>query len=440
MKFIQNLTCIASVTVLSSLAITASAEDKYLKSLEDRIAALEAEVNATQTDAKGKGGVESMKIPVYVTPKSKYVEELKLGGLIQWQNGYSWGHGYQSPGSGTYSTSEIRRLRVNLTGKVADDFAFLVEFEVIGATSAQFGLVNAYISYTGCPYVIPKVGKYKPRFGYEEYTSSSKLYTVERTRMSNAFATQELTGASVEGEISFFNYFAGIFNAVPGGSGSTQDTNPFTNVAGKNNQDYVYNASVGLNFTELLSFPLEFRADYMNFVTNPLAVLNGGATDQPNRVNLHQNIDVSMHTCYGPAELNVEWYYGFDSNAASANLVKSGSGDEYAWAIMVEPMVYIIPDRLQYVFRYEYGNAGFTTVGINQPYATRVRYERFLPGAGAGALNYFAIYNGLNYFVHGHDLKLMLGHYYSEQQGAIGGGKGNDRVAQSLYGQVQMMF
>lgn len=432
------LTGLAALAALPGLAYGA---DKYLQSLEDRIAALEAEVNATQTDAKGKGTTGSVKIPVYVVPKSKYVEEIKLRGRLQWQFGYSWGDGYQNPGRGSYSTQEIRRARIGVEGKLANDFRFLVEFEAAG--QAGVGLVEAYIQYAGLEYFRPKVGKFKPKFGYEENISSAKILTVERSRITNAFATSQITGAGVDGGYSALFYSFGIFNAVPGGSASPNDVNPF---ASTNTQDYLYNASVGLNFTELVGTPLEFRADYMNFSTNPATNAAGIAGNQPNRLNLQNNINLSLNTGYGPFNLLTEWYFGFDSNAPSANLVKQGSGNEYVWAITVEPSVFIIVDRLQYVFRYEYGSAGFTTTGIagtgngGQPLASRVRYENRLPGAGAGALRYFALYNGLNWYINGDDLKLMFGHYYSEQAGAVGGGKANNRVAQTVYGAVRMQF
>lgn len=420
MNYISKSAGLAFAAALVSMSpLSLSAADKYLQSLEDRIAALEAEVNATQTDAKGKGVIEAAKIPVYVTPKSKYVEELKLRGRLQWQWGYSFAHNGGTNAS--YSTFETRRARIGVEGKLANDFRFMVELNAGGAPGV--GLNEYFIQYMGYDYARPLVGRVKPRFGYEENTSSAKILTVERSRITNLFATSYITGAVLDGEYSVFNYSMGIFNATNGGSAGT-DVNP----VGFNNQDYLYNVSVGLDFSELVGTPLEFRADYMNFTTNPLVVA-------PNPLNLQQNLDVSMRVGFGPFDLRAEWYYGFDSNATNlAGLKNPNEGDsEYVWAVVVEPSIFVIADKLQLVSRFEYGSSGYRVI------RTTTRYENRLPGAGTPGTEYWAVYGGLQYFINGDDLKLMAGYYYSKQNDGIGDGLG-DRDANTFYTAVRMQF
>lgn len=422
MNYISKSAGFAFAAIFASMCpLSLTAADKYLQSLEDRIAALEAEVNATQTDAKGKGVIEAAKIPVYVTPKSKYVEELKLRGRLQWQYGYAWGHGRPGGSHGSYSTFETRRARIGVEGKLANDFKFMLELNAGGSTAV--GINEYYIQYTAYDFARPLVGRVKPRFGYEENTSSAKILTVERSRITNLFATSYITGAVLEGEYNVFNYSMGIFNATNGGSGGT-DVNP----VGFNNQDYLYNASVGLDFSELVGTPLEFRADYMTFTTNPLVV-------SPNPLNLQQNIDVSMRVGFGPFDLRTEWYYGFNSNATGISGLKNpNEGDsEYVWAITVEPSIFIIPDKLQLVSRFEYGSSGYRVI------RTTTRYENRLPGAGTPGTEYWAVYGGLQYFINGDDLKLMAGYYYSQQNDGIANGLG-DRSANTLYTAVRMQF
>ena len=423
---------LASTATLPLLQVEAA--DKYLKTLEDRIASLEAEVNTTRADSKGKGSVSSAAIPVYVTPKSKYVQEIKLRGRLQWQAGYAWGHGYAAGSHTSYATQEIRSARIGAEGTLTNDFKFKIDFECVNSVDAKVGLAEGYVEYTGIEFFQPKVGKYRPQFGYDEMIPLPKSFTVEKTRLSYGVGTGEITGASINGQYGVFNYSLGIFNAVNGTAQAAFDVEPL----GNGNQDFLYNASAGVKLKEVVGFPLDFQVDYMNFTTNPTVC-------QPNRLNLQQNIDLGMHTAYGPFDLFVEWYNGFNSNASAANLNKTGSNSEYAWSLAVCPSVFVIPEKLQAVFRYEMGDAGFTTTGINQPFGSRVRYERYLRSGGAtaesvGALHYYSLYGGLNYYINGDDLKLMFGYQFSEQSGSPTGGNANNRSASTLYGAVRMMF
>ncbi len=84
-----------------------------------------------------------------------------------------------------------------------------------------------------------------------------------------------------------------------------------------------------------------------------------------------------------------------------------------AVGLMLMP-TFDITRKLQIVGRYELASSD-----KNRGLSGQRRYENLAPGAGPGNL-YNAAYLGLNYYIHGHKLKLMAGMEYANMRGPRG--------------------
>jgi len=418
-----------AVGVLAAGSFSANAGDKYLESVEQRLERLERELNVMRGDAKGKGLI-SEDVPVYVKPKSKFIEEVRLRGRIQWQFGYVAPTGNSVPGIGrvddNYSTFEIRRARIGIEAKLMNKFSAMVEFNTGGGGVA---LNEAYIRYDGIDFVKPLVGFVKPRFGYEENTSSASIWTVERSNLTNALAVSQRIGIQLNGSYNIFNYSAGIFNNTAGGA--TQAAVPAVATSGP--IDYIYNFSGGLDFTDMLGFKLQLRADYIN-ASNSFGF---GARGTGNNVNFRNNVSASVVTGFGPFDFVAEFMGGFEP---TGNNVTNGMRNGNLYGFYVMPSFYVIPKKLQLVAQYTWmeskGLVGVPIVNLPGRYANRA----FAPAFPGDA--YQSVYGGVNYYINGNDLKLMLGLEWSELSGIPRGGTNifDKRSAITIFTAVRMQF
>lgn len=381
------------VSMLVATGVAAVAEDAYLRSLEDRLEALENQLHRIQTDPKK--GVTPIRgeLPVYVTPKSKYVEELKIRGRFQWQAANVWGDG-----AGDYSTMEIRRARLGVEGKLADHFRFTIE---INTLPSGISLSDAILRWNRYSEGNITVGHFKPRFGYEENTSSARIKTIERSLITNTLAPGRITGGAVHGGAGIFEYWLGFYNGE-------QNTN-----TANENPRYLYNASAGLDFSDFVGEgnTLSFRGDYMY-------------TDDPNAVtSFEHSASGSMQVGFGAFNLRNEVLYG-----------QSLSGGGNVWGVVVMPYIELT-DKLELVLRYEYTQASFAD-GLR----LQSRYQRRLPDlSGDRGDRYQAVYAGLNYYIHGDDLKLMFGVEWGDFDVRTGNNPGNLNTV-TAFGAVRMQF
>ncbi|MEI7954586.1 MAG: hypothetical protein WCJ66_05405 [Verrucomicrobiota bacterium] len=99
-----------------------------------------------------------------------------------------------------------------------------------------------------------------------------------------------------------------------------------------------------------------------------------------------------------------------------AGIGQGTQGDVYG--VELTPTYFLIEHKLQLVFRYQHAH------GDNGGLHLQNRYEALAPGMiaskGVGS-DYNAAYCGLNYYIHGHNLKLMAG----TELNSMTGGKAN---------------
>lgn len=228
------------------------------------------------------------------------------------------------------------------------------------------------------------VGKQKPHWGYEWTTSSSKILTMERGLLTNQLLPAKSSGVSAEGEVGGFSYNVGIY------SGDLDDE------FGGFDGGTFYTASIGYDFSEQSGLDeLAWRLDYL--YNNQEA---GDTAAKP----YDNSWATSVVLGQGDFTVVNEFLYATGQ-----------SPDAYGVAIMP---YYDITDKLQVVGRYQYAH------GDDDGLRAQSRYERQVPSItdGGRGEDYHAFYLGLNYYIHGHNLKLMSGLEYATLDGGSDGG------------------
>lgn len=343
--------------------------------------------NGTLTSAQAEQISADAKVSV--NPNRGTVRELRIRGRIQGQAAASFGDGDED-----YGTMEIRRARLGVQGSLHEPYRFQIEMNTL---PTGVSLDSAYLRYTGLGSEANlEFGKGKPRFGHEENTSSASILTIERTNLSNTLNGGKPVGARVFGDLGVINYYAGIYNGDNSGAVSPSEGIGF-----------LYNASVGLKLDEMVG-------DGTNLRLRGDVLFNDAEFD--GAYGFETAFAVSAHLQINPIDLRAEYMYAedFDSNAING--------------FYVMPSIFVIPDTLEAVARYEYIDAD-TNVLRHQS-----RYARRQAGLGGSGDEYQAIYIGANYYVLGNNLKYMGGVEFADLSGE------NDTDATTLYGAVRMQF
>lgn len=324
------------------------------------------------------------------------VSELKIRGRIQGQFANSEGTNRNTGvDAGKYNSFELRRVRLGVQGMVNDHWNFMVEANVQSTVS----LDAATLTYAALPEANITFGKAKPRFGHEQNTSSAKILTFERTRLDGHLNGGKPLGLRLHGRSSMFTYYLGIFNGQSAGTGRMDS----------GEDSYLYNASAGLDLGDKIGEQVraDLRADY-----------------------LYTKNDTGFY----PFEraLALSGHFGMDQLELRAEYMTGETHDrEVLSGFYLLPSYYIVPETLQAAFRYEKvnGDAGIN-IGHNR-YADRV------PNLFGQGRDYNSLYTGLNYYIDGHNLKLMLGVELAENTRDTGNERGK---AATFFSGFRMQF
>jgi len=131
--------------------------------------------------------------------------EFKLGGRLQLD--YASVDTDQS--GGEWSASELRRLRLSVSGKFGDNLKYKVELNT--NSSEEVNLEDGYLEFApGTDWKV-KVGQFKTPNSLDEQTSSRFISTLERAAFTDAFEFNRRVGVSVATEGETYTFTAGVF-------------------------------------------------------------------------------------------------------------------------------------------------------------------------------------------------------------------------------------
>ena len=393
-----------------------------VKALQEQNAALKREVSelkgaspkkevAAKTTTDGKTYVETTEIekkPIYVTPGASEIK-LVLGGFLQpqFEAGDVNAYAGRFPGILTGKTKDrfrMRRARMTITGDFAEQFDFKLEGEfnqadgITGRTA--YSTTDAWVNWHAFPQFQFKLGQMKAPFGLEQVTSDTKLYTIERSLVTEALTPERQIGLQLWGKPfadvwperkDLLTYWVGVFNGN-GRNTTTNDNNEFMYAgrleaqlfAGKlGGQDA--SIKVGGNY---LSSRDEIGTNISqtgNLRVGTDGTLSPFVLTSPDDRDAY-GIDASFH--FGPFDLIGEY---INERVRPRPVLGVPAFAEFeADGFYVTAGYFIIPKKLQLV----------------------AKWESFDPGQRPDD-NIHSITGGVNYYIHGDDIKLMAGYMHT---------------------------
>jgi phosphate-selective porin OprO/OprP len=361
-----------------------------------------------------KAEVKEEKKPVYVVAGTSEIK-LTLGGLLQTQ--YEAGDVFAFEGrfgSGAIDDRfRLRRARIQVTGEFAEQFDFKLEGEFAqsdvtltvrdatgrtlasNSTRTAFGGLDLWANWHQFPELQIKVGQYKAPFGLEQISPDPKLFTAERSQVTSALTPERQVGVQLWGKPfahvlpehkDLLTYWAGMFN----GNGRNNTIN--------DNDEYMYAARLesqlwkgkiaDQDFWVKLGGNALHSRDESGTVLSPAGTLrvNGdGSLSTFTAASAAERegygVDASLH--WGPFDLIAE-YLSESYDGRTVNGVAPAFRDFRAEGYYVLGSYFILPKKLQLVTKFEHFNPG-----------------QILDD------NLDSMTGGLNYYIHGDDVKLM---------------------------------
>jgi len=381
-----------------------------------------------------KAVVEEEKPPVFVVPRASELK-LVLGGFIQanFEDGDVLAFQGNFGQTALKDRFRLRRARVNLTGDFAENFDFKVEgdFEQsdgISGNRTDFSGTDIFVNWHQYPEAQIKIGQWKAPFGLEQLTPDYALYTIERTLPTGAITPDRQIGAQLWGkpfagvwpdQKDLLTYYAGIFN----GNGR--------NVSVNDNNNFMY-----VGRLELMPFKGKMwgQDSYLKLGADVLNSRDDKGTNISPSLNLLVNADGSLspftlpgadeRTAWsvdawlklGPFDLIGE-YLQEKVNGRTVNGVPPGFANFTTDGFYVTGGYFLIPKKLQAVVQWQYLNPG-----------------------QKGDDGLYSILGGINYYIHGDDLKLMVDYLHTWSDFRQANPEfGQDQFDQVL-GRVQVMF
>ncbi|MEN8771919.1 MAG: porin [Akkermansiaceae bacterium] len=338
--------------------------------------------------------------------KNPYVQKVEIFGRYQQQWIYSDGsdQGRDFSGHG----QELRRFRIGASVEFFD------RWKIHGRINLEDGGFNdtvvrhdnfdeLIIRYESKDFLFfnePTIGYglTKIDFGGEWYTTSKEIKTVERSNLSNLYSPNRATGFFFAAEVEDFDVVVGVFS-------SREHNYALADWDGGRGYFASIRTKIGKG---------KLRAD----------ILYVDATEEEDEIfGFDWATSLSYDKKVGDWNLFVNGTYGrFDA------------GDIYG--IVVMPSTFLIEERLEAVFRYQWANSTGMQLRPGSRTHTSVRSVAEADGIriARGDQNH-SIYAGLNYHFCEDNLKLMTGVEYETLTGRV-----TDTEATTLWGALRFFF
>lgn len=309
---------------------------------------------------------------------------LTIGGLLQVQAEAG------DRGDARFSSDNdrfyLRRARLNTSGKFLEEFDFRLEGEFAGTlsntSSLRAQLTDAYVTWNRHPAANVRFGQFKTPYGFEQLYSDPRLYTLERSLVSDRLTLSRQMGVQAGGELleKRLSYAVGAFNGN-GANNNFNDDDRFL-VAGRlagvpwqgtlGGQKGSWGIGGSVYSSDDTNIP---QGAELGFDSTPAT---------PDRDNIfsgeRQGFGVDSQLQWGPVELWAEYLQTEWEPDSGRPLDRVESEGWYA-----QGTAYVIPDKLQVVLKLE-------------SFDPRAEIEDTTRTGTAG----------VSWYLKGHDLKLMV--------------------------------
>src|SRR5947207_281427 len=419
--------------------------------LESEISGLKKQQNAfagpppredkmkTKITYDGKTYVEKAvveeKLPVYVQQRGPELK-LVLGGFIQvnFEDGDVFAFNGNFGQTAIKDRFRLRRARVNLTGDFAEQFDFKMEgdFGQNDGTSGNrtaFSATDIWVNWHQFPAAQVKIGQYKAPFGLEQrMTSDTTLLTIERTLPTGAITPDRQIGAELWGkpftsiwpeQKDLLAYYAGIFNGN-GKNITVNDNNNFMCAGRLELQPFTGKVFGQPSFLKLGGDVLNSRDEQGVNISQSgnLLVNNDGSLSPFNLPSADERTAWSVDGWLevGPFDLIGE-YLQEHVEGRTVNGVAPTFSNFMTDGFYVTGAYFLVPKKLQAVVQWQYLNPG-----------------------QKGNDGLYSILGGLNYYIRGDDLKLMVNYIHTWSDFRQANPEFGEDQFDEVIGRLQLMF
>jgi len=426
--------------------------ERAVEQLQHRNAELEAEVSTLKTkqaayvppgkmktkvtyDGKTyvEKAVEEEKLPVYVQQRGSELK-LVLGGFIQ----MNFEDGDVSAFEGRFGQTalkdrfRLRRARINLTGDFAEQFDFKLEgdFESsdgLNSSRTAFEGTDIFINWHQFPWAQIKAGQWKAPFGLEQLTPDTSLYTIERTLPTGAITPERQIGIQLWGkpfatiwpeQKDLLTYYAGIFN----GNGR--------NITNNDNNNFMY---VG-RLESTLFKDVFGKGSFLKLGADILNSRDDKGTNISQTLTLLVNSDGSLSPFVLPgADERTAWSVDAWLKMGPFDLI----GEFLQERVQPRTVNGVPPDFSKFTTDGFYVTGGYFL--IPKKLQTVVQWQHLNPGQ-MGNDGISSILGGLNYYIHGDDLKLMVNYIHTWSDFRQANPEFGDDQFNEVIGRVQLIF
>lgn len=387
------------VFVLASLSL-AGLSAATTPTVEERLKALEEQVRNLATEnaqLKQQLGWKDKTAPVLVQPGGKETK-LVVGGFLQGQA--EFGRASDPRWNGVRDRFFFRRARIHLAGNFAEDFDFKAELDLQGNTlsagTGQLARANEiFINWHKYPFANLRFGQLKPAYGAEALAGDSKTIMIERSLSSDRLADGRQLAVGAAGDL--FGKQVSYLAMVANGNGA--------NVSANDNSKFAKSARVTYTPAATAAGKLVLGVDGL-WTTDAGVTKSGFGLSGNLFTGTRRMSGADLAWTHGPFDLTAEWLHGVFRPATAIPAAKFKAEGWQATAAC-----FVVPFRLQVV----------------------VRHEEFDPNTATGGNTIRSQTLGLNYFIKGDDIKLMLDYLHGRVPGSAADG---DR----LLSRVQIVF
>lgn len=328
---------------------------------------------------------------LYESKENPVLEEFSLASdfFIQWAHGSSSRGSYGAgdlPASSRWGDTDVRVWRLGFRAQVFQDFKLTALINVNPDWNPLYrDIYDLTLVYAPDDTFNLGIGKQKGKFFSQEYSLPTReLIVFDQALLVNTLIPRGVTGAWVNGKAGSWIY------SLAGYAGDYQKE--FSDF----NAGAVIQAQIGYDFAQSLKVEKAvLRFDYQN--------------------------STSSRNSFGPGKFS----HAFSLNTTLQNgrfygyadvLGGIGTGSQGdVWGVVITPTWFVIAKTLQLVLRYQYAHGDNNGLKLG-------RYESLAPGLqdtkGTGG-SYNAASLGLNWYLHGHKLKLMTAVEYNELAGGL---------------------
>src|SRR6266516_8063217 len=426
--------------------------ERAVELLEKRNAELQSEVSSlkaqqaavvpegkmkTKIISEGKTYVEKVveeKPPIYVQQRGSEIK-LVLGGFIQvnFEDGDVLAFQGNFGQTALKDRFRLRRARINLTGDFAEQFDFKIEGDFgqsdgLNSNRTAFSGTDIFVNWHQYPEAQIKIGQWKAPFGVEQLTPDTALYIIERSLPTGAITPERQIGIQLWGkpfttlwpaQKDLLTYYAGIFN----GNGR--------NINNNDNNNFMY-----VGRLELMPFKGKIfgQTSSLKLGGDVLNSRDDAGTNISQSGTLLVNADGSLSSFVLPgADERTAWsvdawfnlgpfdligeYLQEKVNGRTVNGVPPGFADFTTNGYYITAAYFLIPKKLQ----------------------AAVRWEDLNPGQMGNDGNH-SITGGVNYYIHGDDLKLMVNYIHTWSDFRQADPEFGQDQFNEVIGRVQVMF